>query len=239
MAGAPRNDLKPWLEPPWVIPPKASGGFAAAMGDVIEVYHRPADPGRPVVCAGEGGKPLVGEVREPPPVRPGSPAKEDPEYEGHGTADLFLAFEPRGGRRVVEVTERRTAIDSARFLEHLPDVASPSAAEPVPVTDTPNTHGTGSWYEAFDPAEARRPADRIEWHDTPEHGSRPNMAEVASSVLARQCLDGRIPDRETLTREVAAREAAGNAAGGRADWPFTTADARVELKRLYPSVEVQ
>jgi transposase len=209
------------------------------MEDVIEVYHRPHDPERPVVCADEAGKQLIGEVRPPLPVRVGSPAKEDGEYVRNGTANLFMAFEPLSGRRVVEVTARRTAIDFARFLKRLLDEVYPEAARVVLVTDNLNTHGTGSLYEAFDPAEARRLAGRIEWHYTPKHGSWLNMAEIELSVLARQCLDRRIPDAEALKREVAAWELRRNAAGVKADWQFTTADARVRLKKLYPTVQVQ
>lgn len=192
-----------------------------------------------MVCVDGGGTQLVGDVREPLPVRPGSPAKEDGEYERHGTANLFLAFEPLAGKRVVGVTGRRTAADFARFVRHLLDVVYPSARKVVLVTDNRTTHGTGSLYEAFGPAEARRLAERVEWHDTPEHGSWLNMAEIELSVLARQCLDRRIPDREVLAREVAAWEAKRNAAGGTADWQFTTADARVKLKRLYPTIQPQ
>lgn len=203
------------------------------------MYHRPHDPDRPVVCVDEGGKQLVGDVREPLPVRPGRPAKEDSEHVRHGVANLFLAFEPLGGRRVVEVTDRRTAVALAWFLKHLLDVVYPSAAKLVLVTDNLNTHCTGSLYEAFEPAEARRLAERIEWHYTPKHGSWLNMAEVELSVLARQCLDRRIPDREVLARAVAAWETKRNAAGVKADWQFTTADARVKLKKLYPTIQVQ
>jgi hypothetical protein len=209
------------------------------MEDVIGVYHRPPDPDRPVVCVDEGGKQLIGDIREPLPVRPGSPAKEDYEYERHGVANLFLAFEPLAGKRVVEVTDRRTAVDFARFVGHLLDVVYPSARKVVLVTDNLNTHCAGSLYEAFAPEEARRLAARIEWHYTPKHGSWLNMAEIELSVLARQCLDRRIPDRDTLAREVAAWEAKRNAAGVKADWQFTTADARVKLKKLYPTIQVQ
>lgn len=209
------------------------------MEDVIEVYHRPHDPECPVVCVDEGGKQLLGEVRGPLPVRVGSPAKEDYEYERHGVANLFLAFEPLAGRRIVEVTERRTAADFARFLKHLLDVVYPSARKVVLVTDNLNTHVTGSLYEAFAPEEARRLAERIEWHYTPKHGSWLNMAEIELSVLARQCLDRRIPDQKTLAREVAAWEAKRNAAAVKADWQFTTANARVKLKKLYPTIQVQ
>lgn len=209
------------------------------MEDVIDVYHRPHDPARPVVCVDEGGKQLIGDVREPLPVRAGSPAKEDAEYERGGVANLFLAFEPLGGKRVVEVTGRRTATDFARFLKHLLDVVYPSARTVVLVTDNRNTHCTGSLYEAFPPEEARRLAGRIEWHYTPKHGSWLNMAEIELSVLARQCLDRRIPDPATLAREVSAWEAKRNAAGVKADWQFTTADARVKLKKLYPTTQLQ
>ena len=204
------------------------------MEDVIEVYHRPPDPARPVVCVDEAGKQLVGEVREPLPVRAGSPAKEDSEYERKGTANLFMAFEPLAGRRLVEVTERRAATDFARFLKRLLDESYPDAAKVVLVTDNLNTHCVGSLYEAFAPEEARRLAERIEWHFTPKHGSWRNVAEVELSVLSRQCLDRRIPDRESLAAEVAAWQAERNAAGAKADWQFTTADARTKLRRLYP-----
>ena len=239
VADAPKNDLKPWLKQQWVIPPGNSGAFVAAMEDVIEVYHRPHDPNRPVVCVDEAGKQLIGEVRPPLPVRVGSPAKEDGEYVRNGTANLFLAFEPLAGRRVVEATDRRTAVDFARFLKRLLDEAYPTAARVVRVTDNLNTHCMGSLYEAFTPAEARRLAARIEWHYTPKHGSWLNMAEIELSVLARQCLDRRIPDAETLKREVGSWERRRNTAAVKADWQFATADARVKLKKLYPTVQLQ
>lgn len=147
------------------------------------MYHRPYDPSHPVVCADEGGKQLIGEVRPPLPVRVGSPAKEDCEYERHGTANLFLAFEPLAGRRVVQVTARRTAVDFARFVKHLLDGVYPAARRVVLVTDNLNTHCAGSLYEAFDPAEARRLVERIECHYTPKHGSWLNMAEIELSAL--------------------------------------------------------
>jgi transposase len=209
------------------------------MEDVIEVYHRPFDPTRPVVCVDEAGKQLIGELRPPLPIRVGRPAKEDSEYRRNGTANLFKAFEPLAGRRVVEVTVRRTAIDFAKFLKRVLDEVYPRAARVVLVTDNLNTHGTGSLYEAFEPAEARRLAERIEWHYTPKHGSWLNMAEIELSVLARQCLDRRIPDAATLTREVSAWELRRNTAAVKADWQFTTADARVKLKKLYPTVQLQ
>ncbi len=209
------------------------------MEDVIEVYHRPFDSQCPVVCVDEGGKQLIGEVRPPLPVRPGCAAKEDSEYVRNGVANLFMAFEPLAGRRVVEVTERRTAIDFAKFLKRLLDEVYPKATRVVLVTDNLNTHCMGSLYEAFEPAEALRLARRIEWHYTPKHGSWLNMAEIELSVLSRQCLDRRIPDSMALRREVATWQQLRNAAEVKANWQFTTADARVKLKKLYPTIELQ
>jgi hypothetical protein len=239
VADASKNETKPWLRQQWVIPPDASAAFVANMEDVLDVYARPYDPARPVVCVDEGGKQLIGEVREPLPVRPGSPAKRDYEYEREGMANLFLAVEPLGGRRHVEVTERKTAVDFAHFLKLLSDGPYREAEAIVLVCDNLNTHTPACLYEAFPPEEARRLARRFEWHHTPKHGSWLNVAECELSVVARQCLDRRIPDLETLKREVAAWERARNAAQVGVDWQFTTADARVKLKRLYPTVELQ
>jgi len=222
-----------------VIPPKADAHFVSAMEDVIEVYHRPLDPARPVVCVDEGGKQLLGEVRPPLPVRPGSAAKEDCEYERNGVANLFVAVEPLAGKRLVEVTDRRTAVDFAHFLQKLLDEVYVDAERVVLVSDNLNTHTPASLYEAFEPEQARRLAARIEWHHTPKHGSWLNVAECELSVLARQCLDRRIPDRATLEREVAAWQERRNAQVVRIDWQFTTADARVKLKKLYPTVQLQ
>jgi hypothetical protein len=207
------------------------------MEDVLEVHHRPYDPDRPILGIDEGGKQLIGDIRPPLPVRPGSPAKEDSEYERNGVANLFMAFEPLGGKRLVEVTQRRTAVDFARFLRRVLDEVYPQARQVVVVCDNLNTHTPASLYEAFEPQEARRLAARIEWHYTPKHGSWLNMAECELSVLARQCLDRRIPDQATLQREVAAWQKRRNDAGVKADWQFTTADARVKLKRLYPTIQ--
>ena len=209
------------------------------MEDVIEVYHRPFDPGRPVVCADEGGEQLVGEIRPPLPVRPGCAAEEDSGYARGGVANLFLAFEPLAGRRVVGVAARRTAVDFAGFLRRLLDEVYPEASRVVLVADNLNTHCVGSLYEAFDPAEASRLARRVGWHYTPEHGSWLSMAEVELGVLAGECLDRRIPDSGALKREVAAWEQRRNAAAVKADWQFTAADARVKLKKLYHTVQLQ
>src|SRR5439155_9251415 len=236
---AQKNDLKPWLKQQWVIPPKASAAFVANMEDVLDVYAKPYDPSHPVVCVDEGGKQLIGDVREPLPVRPGSPAKQDGEYERGGTANLFMAFEPLGGRRHVAVTERRTSVDFATFLRVLSDEHYADAERIVLVCDNLNTHTPAALYEAFEPAEARRLTERFEWHYTPKHGSWLNVAEMELSVVARQCLDRRIPDLKTLKREVAAWEKARNAAVVKVDWQFTTADARVNLKKLYRTLQLQ
>jgi len=220
-----------------VIPPKASAEFVCAMENVLEVYAKPYDPKRPVVCADEGGKQLIGDVREPLPVRPKSPAKEDYEYERRGTANLFVAFEPLAGVRRFEVTERKTKADFARLLKRIVDEWYPEAQRVTLVVDNLSTHKPSVLYEVFAPAEARRLIDRLEFVYTPKHGSWLNMAEIELSVLARQCLDRRIPDMTTLRSEVAAWQIERNANTVRVDWQFTTSDARTKLKRLYPVLE--
>ncbi len=207
------------------------------MEDVLDVYARPYDPKRPQVCFDEGGKQLIGDVRPPLPVRPGTPRREDYEYERQGMANLFMAFEPLAGTRRVVVTERRTNRDFAAVIRRLVDEWYPEAEVIRLVLDNLSTHTPAALYEAFAPAEARRLLARLEWHYTPKHGSWLNVAEMELSVLARQCLDRRIPDLEALRREVAAWQRDRNAAAIRVDWQFTTADARVKLKRLYPVLE--
>ena len=221
------------------MPAQASAAFVADMGDVLDVYARPYGPARPVVAVDEGGKQLIGDVREPRPLRPGSPAEQDYEYERAGTANLFMAFEPLAGWRHVEVAGRKTAVDFARFLRLLSDGPLRGAEEVVLVCDNLNTHTPASLYEAFAPAEARRLAERFEWHYAPEHGSWLNAAERELSVVARQCLDRRIPDLQALRREIAAWEWARDVAVVKVDWQYATADARVKLKKLYPTVQLQ
>jgi len=208
------------------------------MEDVLEVYTRPYDPRRPQVCVDETSKQLVAETREPIPAAPGHPARVDYEYERHGTANLFMVCEPLAGQRRVKVTARRTALDFAHLLREISDEYYPHAEEIVLVMDNLNTHTLASLYEAFPPAEARRLAGRFEIHYTPKHGSWLNMAETELSVLAGQCLDRRIPDPDTLTREVAAWEHQRNIATCRVNWRFTTPEARIKLKRLYPSIQL-
>jgi hypothetical protein len=206
------------------------------MEDILEVYTRPYDRARPLVCLDEMPEQLLGEVRSPLPMRPGQPERVDYEYERCGTANLFMVCEPLAGRRWVTVTERRTAIDWAHQIKALVDGRYPDVERIVLVLDNLNTHSPGSLYDAFPPAEAKRMADKLEIHYTPKHGSWLNIAEIELSVLGRQCLDRRLPDRATLQTEVTAWQDRRNAAGGTVDWRFTTADARITLKRLYPTI---
>lgn len=209
------------------------------MEDVLEVYARPYDPKRPVVCLDEKSKELHQEMREPLPPVPGQVRREDSEYIRNGTANLFLWVEPLAGRRGVSVTQRRTAVDFAEQLRRLAEEDYPNAERIVLVTDNLNTHTPACLYETFSPERARAIVERLEWHYTPEHGSWLNMAELELSALSRQCLNRRIADEETLTKECAAWERERNAAKTTIDWQFTTQDARVKLKRLYPVVKVQ
>jgi hypothetical protein len=182
-----------------VIPPKANGAFVAAMEDVLEVYHRPHDPDRPLVCLDETSKQLVAETRQPVPMQPGQPARYDYEYKRNGTANLFMLFAPLEGWRHVKVTESRTAIDYAHVLRDLADLHFAKASKIVLVQDNLNTHAPSSLYEAFPPAEARRLIERFEWHYTPKHGSWLNLAESELAVLSSQCLDRRIANAAALT----------------------------------------
>jgi transposase len=208
------------------------------MEDVLDIYARPYNPRQPVVCLDEKSKELHEHRREPLPLEPGKPVRQDSEYVRNGVVNLFLWVEPLVGKRGVTVTERRTTVDFAEQLRHLVDEVYRDAEQVVLVTDNLNTHSIACLYEAFPPAEARRIAQRIEWHFTPEHGSWLNIAELELSVLARQCVNRRIPDKERLQSEVAAWETERNAVAVTIDWQFTTADARVKLKRLYPDYQV-
>ena len=206
------------------------------MEDVLDVYHRPYDPTRPQVCLDEASKQLVGEVVEPLPPEPGQPERFDYEYVRNGTANLFMMSEPLLGWRAVKVTDRRTAQDFAEVVRWLVEDVHPEAETVVLVMDNLNTHKLASLYEAFPPDQARRIAERVEVHHTPKHGSWLNVAEIELSVLARQCLDRRMDDRATLEREVAAWEGDRNQRGVETKWRFTTADARIKLRRLYPTL---
>jgi hypothetical protein len=207
------------------------------MEDVLAVSTRPYDPPRPQVCLDETSRQLLAEVSPPRPVAPGRPAREDYEYQRQGVCNVFLVCEPLRGWRQVTVSARRTRIDGAHCVKDLVDIHYPDAEVIVLVQDNLNTHTPASLYAAFEPAEAKRLADRLELHSTPKHGSWLNMAEIELSVRSEQCLDRRLADRAMLEREVAAWQAARNACGRGVDWRFTTEDARIKLKHLYPAIQ--
>lgn len=207
------------------------------MEDLLTLYTQPADPQRPLVCMDEVPKQLLAEVRDPLPAQPGQPARVDYEYQRHGVANLFMFFQPFGGQRHVQVTETRTRLDWAAAMRVLSDEIHPEAEKIIVVLDNLNTHTPAAFYLAFEPEEARRLVERFEFHFTPKHGSWLNMAEIELSVLARQCLRRRIPDQETLAHDVQAWVDERNAKVVKVDWRFSTADARIKLKRLYPKID--
>jgi hypothetical protein len=228
---------RPWRVDEWCIP-EAGAEFVWRMGDVLDVYHRPYDARRPVVGIDEKPVQLLSDARDPLPCRPGDVAKADYEYRREGTAHVFCAFEPLANWRELKVTDRRTRADSARFVRDLVDGRYKDAERVVLVMDNLNTHGPASLYEAFGPDEARRITRKLEIHYTPKHGSWLNVAEVELSVLGRRLPD-RIPDRPSLAAHATAVADERDAAGDTCDWQFTTADARIKLKRLYPSIELR
>lgn len=233
------NELKPWLRKEWCIPPKHSAAFVYHMEDVLDVYHRPADPKRPLICFDETPVQLVSETRQPLPMTAGQPERYDYEYRREGTANLFMFFAPLQNWRHVKATERRTKIDWAWCMRDLVDLHFPNAERCVVVQDQLNTHSPAALYEVFEPAEAKRLLERLEFHFTPKHGSWLNMAEIEFSVLSRQCLAGYIPDLGTLERETLAWETERNTQEATVEWRFTTADARIKLKKLYPIVHLK
>ena len=207
------------------------------MEDVLDLYHNPYDPQRPVVCFDESSKQLIGQVRAPLPLTAGQVQRFDYEYERHGTCNLFMFFEPLAGWRHIKVTERRTKVDWAHCMKELVDEHYPNAELIRVVMDNLNTHNPAALYETFKPEEAKRLLDRLEFHNTPKHGSWLNMAEIEFSVLFRQCLDRRIPDADTLVSEVAAWKTDRNTRQTTVNWRFTTDDARIKLRSLYPSLD--
>jgi transposase len=216
------------------IPPEQNAAFVQAMEDVLDVYHWPYDPAYPQVCFDETSKQLLLHTRLPIPARRGVKARVDDEYKRCGTANIFAAVEPLTGRCLVQITERRTSIDTARFLRRLADEQYPNATAIVLVMDNLSTHGLACLYEAFEPAEARRLALRFDIHHTPKHGSWLNVAETFLSALAMQALDQRIGTFAELAAIVAAWQSSRK--NGKVVWRFATADARIRLLRLYPSV---
>jgi hypothetical protein len=220
-----------------VIAPEANAEFVCAMEGILDLYHEPYDHARPVVCFDEGTKQLIGETRTPLPLQPGQPQRFDYEYERHGTCNLFMFSEPLAGWRHVEVTDHRTMIEYAHCMKYLADERYPEAEVIRIVQDNLSTHKAAALYEAFPPEEARRILKRLEFHYTPRHGSWLNIAEIELNVLNSQCLDRRIGDKETLITEVAAWNEARNQQVTGINWQFTTPDARIKLKRLYPSFD--
>jgi len=221
----------------WCIAPEASAEFVCAMETVLDVYQRPYDPDFPVICMDETSKQLVGETRQPLPPRPGEPERYDYEYERHGTANIFMFTEPLGGWRHVSVTERHTQRDWALQVRELLNVHYPAAKRVTLVSDNLNVHDYASLYAAFPPAQARSLMARLEMIHTPKHGSWLNIAELELNVLSRQCFCQMIGDPAVLRDQVAAWESQRNAQQKGVDWQFTTADARVKLKRLYPNIQ--
>jgi hypothetical protein len=221
-----------------VIPPEQNGEFVACMEDVLDIYSWEYDEKYPVVGMDEQPMQLVKETRGPLPCEPGKPAKYDYEYERNGTANNFMFTEPLAGWRKVSVRERKTKIDWAEEIKELLDEDYPDAELVILVCDNLNTHTLGALYEAFEPAEAKRLADRLDIRHTPKHGSWLNVAEIELSVLTKQCLSRRIPDISTLRRETAAWAKGRNHAQTGVDWHFTTKNARTKLKRLYPQVQM-
>lgn len=207
------------------------------MEDVLDVYTRAYDPQRPQICMDETSKQLLSDQREPVPTQPGQEARFDYEYQRNGVSNLFMFCEPLRGWRQVRVTRRRTTQDWASAMRELSDVWYPQADKIVVVLDNLNTHTPASFYAAFEPTEARRLVERFEFHFTPKHGSWLNMAEIELSALARQCLDCRIPDQASLAHEAQAWQEERNTHAVKVDWRFTTADARIKLKCLYPKIQ--
>jgi DDE superfamily endonuclease len=221
----------------WGIPPEHSGEFVAHRADVLDVYQTPYDPQVPMVGMDEQPVQLIKETRQPLPAAPGKPENVDYEYERNGTANIFMFTEPLKGTRHVHGTEHRTAVDWANEIKDLLEVRSPGAAKVRLVCDNLNTHGIGSLYEAFAPEQARKLASRLETHHTPKQGSWLNIAEIELSVLTMQCLDRRLPAMETLTKETQQWEQRRNESQKGVDWQFSTLDARIKLKRLYPQIQ--
>lgn len=219
----------------WCIPPRANAEFVCRMEDILDVYRRPYDRKKPVVCMDETNKQYLKEIREPIGVKPGRVAKYDVEYERNGTGNIFLAFEPLNGRQRTKVTAQRKREDWAYFIKELVEEGYPEAEKIVLVMDNLNTHAGSSLYETFAPSQAKQILDKLEIHYTPKHGSWLNIAEIELSHLNRQCLDRRIADQDILDQEVGSWSQQRNHQRSTVDWQFTTQDARIKLKKLYPT----
>ena len=233
---AKKNELKPHLNKYWCIPPGASAEFVARMEDILKVYQRPFDERCPQVCLDEASKQLVSETRPGIGVKPGRVKRMDAEYRRNGTASVFMLNAPLLGERYVRVRQRRTKHDFAEIIQELCDEIYPQAEKIVLVMDNLNTHKIGSLYDTFDPATASRLADKLEIHYTPVHGSWLNMAEIELSVLSRQCMKDYFENQQQLAEAISAWECSRNENKAGINWRFTTADARIKLKRLYPII---
>lgn len=218
------------------MPPKSNAEYVCKMEDVLDVYKRPYNEKYPVICMDETSKQQIKEVRESLPIKPGKALRYDTEYERNGTSNIFLSFEPLKGRRKIKVTEQRKKIDWAYFIKEIVDTDYRDVEKIILVMDNLNTHAGSSLYETFQPEEAKRILNKLEIHYTPKHGSWLNMAELELSHLSRQCLDRRIPDRETLKKEAAAWAEERNKKCIKVNWQFSTEDARIKLKKLYPDL---
>lgn len=221
-----------------MIPPKQNAEFVAGMEDVLEIYKKPYDPVFPVVCMDEQPTQLLKETRTPIPAEPSKAERYDYEYERNGTAVNFMFTEPLAGWRKVNIRKRKTGVDWAHEIKELLDTEFPEARKVILICDNLNTHKPASLYKAFPPEEARRLLNRLEIHYTPKHGSWLNIAEIELSVFTQQCLDRRIPNFQTLNEEAKTWEQERNAGQKSVDWHFTTDDARIRLKRLYPQIQM-
>jgi hypothetical protein len=226
------------LKKEWCIPPKATGACVAQMEEVLDLSEKPYDSRYPLLGMDETSNPLLDDAQPPLPAKPGQIAQQDYEYARNGGCNLFMCFEPLQSRRHVQVTDQRTAVDGAHFMSNIAQVHYPNAKRSGVVMDNLNTHGPGSFYEAFAPAQAKRRAARFEFHDTPKHGSWLNMAEIELSAWSRMGWDRRVPDKAVLIREISAWESERNAKSITVEGRFTTDAARIKLKRLYPTISV-
>jgi hypothetical protein len=231
-----KNELKPWLKKEWKIPPKANDEFVWRMEEVLDIYKRPYDVRHPVICFDESSKQQVQDVIDSLPLKPGLTCRYDSEYKRNGVSNLFMIFEPLAGKRYIKVTDRRTKKDWANCIKYLIDDLYPHAEKITLVMDNLNIHSPASLYSQFSPEEARRLTKKLQIEYTPKHGSWLNMAEIEFSALSRQCLKERIGTQEDLIREVKAWEMIRNNNEVKCDWQFKTEDARIKLKKLYPSL---
>lgn len=220
----------------WCIPPEANAAFVCAMEDVLAIYRRPYDKDFPLICMDETTKQLTKEIQKELRTKSGIPARYDYEYERNGVSNIFMFFEPFRGKRYVRITQQRTKVDWAMQIKDILDNKYPKAKKVVLIMDNLNTHHGSSLYETFDPEEARRLFERLEIHYTPKHGSWLNIAEIELRILSSQCLNRRIPDISTLSQEISEWQNQRNSLNMKVDWQFSNEDARIKLKRLYPTL---